>query len=401
MNRRDCLKAMAGLSAGAVFPWGGGAHASQARGEVGSLALGRATRVVLGGVGREASDETVASAVRAAAEAATDFSWLSRGDAVFLKPALNSGNPYPATTSPTGLAAMVKILKERGAGRVVVGDMAGILHVKLSPGGASGSSRRLMEASGMARAVVEAGAELHFFEEAGWDAFYEDTPAAGSHWKRGLMMPRVLREVQHIVLMPRCARHPLAGSTLGLKAAVGYWRTDTRLEYHRDASSFQEKTAEGNTVDTLRQKQRLVLTVADKVLTTFGPDEGHVVRPATGLVIASESVVAHDMVSLAWLLDNRRDLPASEDDALSDPYKSQLFVSIGNHWVVNKLDGLGAALTSERLTRNDINAVWDDRVLSHAHQVFGGLPRVVLETANDAAPEDVKRRLSEMTTPSA
>ncbi|MBP1779963.1 MAG: hypothetical protein H6Q86_5974 [candidate division NC10 bacterium] len=381
MNRRDCLKAMAGLSAGAVFPWGGGAHASQARGEVGSLALGRATRVVLGGVGREASDETVASAVRAAAEAATDFSWLSRGDAVFLKPALNSGNPYPATTSPTGLAAMVKILKERGAGRVVVGDMAGILHVKLSPGGVSGSSRRLMEASGMARAVVEAGAELHFFEEAGWDAFYEDTPAAGSHWKRGLMMPRVL--------------------TLGLKAAVGYWRTDTRLEYHRDASSFQEKTAEGNTVDTLRQKQRLVLTVADKVLTTFGPDEGHVVRPATGLVIASESVVAHDMVSLAWLLDNRRDLPASEDDALSDPYKSQLFVSIGNHWVVNKLDGLGAALTSERLTRNDINAVWDDRVLSHAHRVFGGLPRVVLETANDAAPEDVKRRLSEMTTPSA
>jgi len=29
--------------------------------------------------------------------AATDFSWLSRGDRVLIKLALNSGNPYPAT----------------------------------------------------------------------------------------------------------------------------------------------------------------------------------------------------------------------------------------------------------------------------------------------------------------
>jgi uncharacterized protein (DUF362 family) len=339
----------------------------------------------------------MASAVRAVAETATDFSWLSKGDPVFVKPVLNSGNPYPATTSPIALATMVEILKARGAGRVIVGDMAGILHVKLSPTEVSGSSRRLMETSGMARAVVAAGAQLHFFEEAGWDAFYEDVPATGSHWKRGLMMPGILREIQHIVLMPRCARHALAGSTLGLKAAVGYWRTDTRFEYHRDAASFQEKTAEGNTVDTLRKKQRLVVSAADKILASFGPDEGHIVEPAMGLVVASESVVAHDMVSLAWLLDNRRSLPPSEEAALRDPNRSQLFVSIGNHWVVTKLDGLGAAFSSERLTRHDINSVWDDRVLSHAYRVFGGVPQVVLETANDGVPEDLKTRLLEMT----
>jgi len=62
------------------------------------------------------------------------------------------------------------------------------------------------------------------------------------------MMPNILKEVQHIVLMPRCSRHLLAGSSLGLKAAVGYWRHDTRLEYHRAAATLQEKTAEGNTV---------------------------------------------------------------------------------------------------------------------------------------------------------
>jgi uncharacterized protein (DUF362 family) len=362
---------------------------------------GTLTRVSLAGVGRDASPQAVRSAVRAAAESATNFSWLSRGDAVFIKPALNSGNAYPATTSPEAIGAVVEMLKDRGARRVIVGDMCGIEHVKLSQEGLSGSSRSLMESSGMARAAAAAGAELHFFEESGWSAFYEDRPAAGSHWIRGLMMPSILKEVDHIILMPRCSRHVLAGSTLGLKAAVGYWRTDTRLEYHRDASTFQEKTAEGNTVNTLLKKQRLVLSAADKILTTFGPDKGLIQEPEIGLVMASESVVAHDMVSLAWLLENRLAVPASEKEGFKDPYGSQWMVSAANHWVVSKLGGLGQAVDSERLTRNDINTIWDDRVLNRAYQVFGSMPAVVLEPANDAVPQALKKRLTESTTPPA
>jgi uncharacterized protein (DUF362 family) len=259
-----------------------------------------------------------------------------------------------------------------------------------------------MESCGMAQTVLAAVAEVHFFEEAGWGAFYEDVPAVGSHWKSGLMMPNVLKEVEHIILMPRCGRHVLAGSTLGLKAAVGYWRTDTRLEYHRDASTFQEKTAEGNTVETLRKKQRLVLSAADKILTTYGPDKGHVFQPEAGLVIASESVVAHDMVSLAWLLENRRNIPPSEKDWFNDPYNSQLIVNSANkYYVVSKLGGWGPAFASEKLTRNDINTIWDDRVLNRAYQVFGGMPKVILEAGNNAVPENLRNRLSEMVTLSA
>jgi uncharacterized protein (DUF362 family) len=383
----------------AVCSWKGVAGAAQTLQGGKSLASGPQIRVFLAGVGRGASEQVMKLAVRAVAEATTDFSWLSKGDAVFIKPALNSGNPYPATTNPIAIGAMVELLRQKGARRVIVGDMCGIEHVKLSPKGLTGSSRHLMEASGMARAVQAAGAEIHFFEEAGWDAFYEDAPAAGSHWKRDLMMPNILKEVEHIILMPRCGRHVLAGSTLGLKAAVGYWRTDTRLEYHRNASTFQEKTAEGNTLETLRKKQRLVLSAADKILTTFGPDEGHVLQPENGLVIGSESVVAHDMVSLAWLLENRRNIPPSGKEGFKD--SSQWVARIGNHYVVNKLGGWGPTLASEKLTKNDIHAIWDDRVLNRAYQVFGGMPRVILEAANNALPEDLKRRLSKMTTRSA
>lgn len=383
----------------AVSSWKMVAGASQTFHEGKSLASGPQIRVFLAGMGRAATEQVVRLAVRAVAEATTDFSWLSKGDAVFIKPALNSGNPYPATTNPIAIGAMIELLKEKGAHRVIVGDMCGIEHVKLSPNGLTGSSRRLMEASGMARAVQAAGAEIHFFEEAGWNAFYEDAPAAGSHWKRGLMMPNILKEVQHIILMPRCGRHVLAGSTLGLKAAVGYWRTDTRLEYHRDATTFQEKTAEGNTVETLLKKQRLVLSAADKILTTFGPDEGHVLQPENGLVIASESVVAHDMVSLAWLVENRRNILLAGVERLKD--RSPWVATIGNYYVVNKLGGWGPMLASEKLIKNDINVIWDDRVLNRAYQVFDGMPKVILETANKAIPEDLKNRLSEMTTRSA
>ena len=341
--------------------------------------------------------EQLRPAIRDAAEAATDFSWLSKGDPVFIKPVLNSGNPYPATTSPIAIGAMIELLKEKGAGRVIVGDMSGAKHVKLSPEGVSGSTRTLMDASGMTAIIKAAGGELHSFEGGGWDAFYEDIPAAGPHWKGGLTMPRILKEVEHIILMPRCARHVLTGVTLGLKAAVGYWRTDTRLEYHRDASTIHEKTAEGNTVDTLLKKQRLVLTAADKILATFGPDEGCVCQPETGLVIASESVLGHDMISLAWLIENRRATPLAGRDLFRD--SSRLFASFANRVVVGLLSDWKTAVASETLTKHTLDTIWDDRVLNHAYQVFGGRPAIALEAANDLVPDNLQKRLSEMTTP--
>jgi uncharacterized protein (DUF362 family) len=211
------------------------------------------------------------------------------------------------------------------------------------------------------------------------------------------MMPKIVNRVDHIVLLARCSRHVLAGSTLGMKAAVGYWRTDTRLEYHHDADTLHEKTAEANTVVSLREKQRLTLTVADKVLATFGPDKGTVVEPGTGLVLASESLVAHDMVSLAWLLECRRAVPDEQKKGRRDPYTSQFIVNMGNRWVVRLLGGITKAAGAERLVRNDLETIWDDRVLKRAFEISGGIPKVSLIEANTAVPEDLKQRLAAMT----
>ena len=395
MKRRDFLKLLAGASAMAASSCAGGAVSSRSPLIAAKPLSGGPAHVFAAGVEKNSSQQDLSRAVRDAAGAATDFSWLSRGDAVFIKPVLNSGYPYPSTTSPLAIAAMIELLKEKGAGKVFVGDMSGIEHVKLSPDGLKGSSRRLMESSGMAKAVQASGGELHFFEEAGWDAFYEETPTAGESWNGGIMMPNILKEVDHIVLMPRCGRHVLAGSTLGLKAAVGYWRTDTRLEYHHNASTFQEKTAEGNTVETLLKKQRLVVTAADKILTSFGPDKGYVAQPETGVIIASTSVVAHDMVSLSWLMENRRANPESEQNGFMDT--SSLVARYANRYVVTMLGGLGKALLSETLIKNDLATIFDDRILNHAYRIFGGVPLVMIESVNKALPDDLISVLASMT----
>lgn len=358
------------------------------------LAPGRGVPVTAAAIPRGAGRQATRAAVRAVAEAATDFGWLSRGDTVLIKPACNSGNTYPATTDPVALVAMVELLREKGAGRVIVADMSGVQFLRFSKDHRSGSTRALMERNGMARAVREAGGEVQAFEEAGWDGFFPDEPAPGADWSGAIWLPAVLREVDHVVLMPRCARHLLAGSTLGLKAAVGWWRHDSRLEYHRDAGTFSEKTADANTLPAIRDRQRLVLTSATKVLTTFGPDQGRVVEPEQGLVFASTDVVAHDMVSLAWLIQARSTLsPAQRGGLLDDPNRSRLFVNVANRVVVNWLGGFGEAFRTQGLARYDLETVWDDRVLRRAFHVFGGVPRIELVGADGGLPAPLRQRL--------
>lgn len=363
------------------------------------FAPGDATPVAVTAVPRGAGDEATEHAVRRAALAASDFAWLSRGDTVLIKPSCNSGNVYPATTDLVALRGMIGLLREKGAGRVIVADMSGVQFVRFSRDDLQGSTRELMQKNGMARAASDAGAEVQAFEEAGWDGFFAEAPFAHGSWSGPILLPAVLREVDHVVLMPRCSRHLLAGSTLGLKAAVGWWRHDSRLEYHRDASTFSAKTADANTVATIVAKQRLVLTSATRILATFGPDDGYVHEPETGLVFASPSMVGHDMVSLAWLLESRLGLPAGKANGpIDDPNSSQLFVNFANRIVVRMLGGLAQAWKAQGLPRYDLNSIWDDRVLRRAFEIAGGVPHLELADADGSLPPELRKRLQDAVT---
>ena len=108
MERRRLIKLMAGASVRAACSPAGDTRASQVPLRSKPLVPGPKTKVFLAGVSKNAPESAVKQAVRCSTEAATDFSWLSKGDTVFIKPAINSGNPYPATTSPIAVAAVVE-----------------------------------------------------------------------------------------------------------------------------------------------------------------------------------------------------------------------------------------------------------------------------------------------------
>lgn len=352
--------------------------------------------VSLAAIGKGASEEQVLKAVRRAAESATDFSWLSRGDVVFIKPASNSANIYPATTSPDSVRAMVKLLLEKGAGSVLVGDMPGVQSVRQTKDMQKGWSRNILKKNGIHSAALDAGAEVFYFDEAGYDAYFGDTTGQASHWKGALYLPAILQQVDHVVLLPRVSRHALAGTTLGLKAAVGWLRDDSRLELHRDAESFYEKTAEINDASVLRQKLRLILSLGTKVQTTYGPDRGYAVEPDPGLVIASESLLAHDMVSQRWLLWNRENLtPQSRKSWLYDPYVS--FPGMWNRFFVLSIWGLGAMAQSGTYPGAHITSAGTDPVLSRAAAIWGGFPRLELEVAEGVIPHNIMNYLTQPT----
>lgn len=395
-GRRHFLKT-AGVTSTSLMSMGilgcGGKQAS--RNNMLPLPLsGKTERITIQALPKGSADQDVIQAVQRVAEAATDFSWLSKGDVVFLKTVANSPNLYPATTSPLAIRGMVLLLFKKGAGKVIVGDKSGVMTVHQEKDDQDGSTREVMTTVGHHAAAMDSGAEVHYFEEAGFDGYSGFSTVNKSHWKGELMLPNILNSVDHVVLLPRVSRHMIAGTTLGLKAAVGWLRDDSRLEFHRDAKSFFEKIAEINDATVLRQKLRITLSVATKVLSTKGPDEGYVAEPETGLVFASESILAHDMTGLGWLMWNREfETPKGELTWYNDPYT--WIPSTLNRGFVGYIWGVRNWYNSEPHDAVPITSVGTDPVINRAANLWGGLPNLEFEDVTGELPDKIKDYLSQ------
>lgn len=242
-------------------------------------------------------------------EDATDFSWLAGGDRILLKLSLNSGKHFPATTDPWSLDCMIKILQEKGAGEILVGDQAGIEHVYRSESYARGSTEKCCESTGLMKVIRESGAEPVFFENETWGDYFRGAPRGDHHWKKPIMLPPILKTVDHIIYMPRVSSHVLGDITSGMKIGVGFLRDDSRVEFHRGGDHFYAMYEEINHVPEIADRLRLIVSSGRKVLTLLGPDDGAVSHPEHGLLFASEDLLAHEAMAYAWLQYNRANVP--------------------------------------------------------------------------------------------
>jgi uncharacterized protein (DUF362 family) len=235
-------------------------------------------------------------ACASALHAITDFTWLSRGDSVFIKVACNSGNKHPATTAPAAIRALVKVLQSRGAGQIWVGDQSGAQAVRLTADHRKGATHQLMKENGIWQAILDSGARPWCFDDYSFEAY---TPAHGDFehlWGNELFVADALIQVDHVVNLCRLSSHALAGYTAGLKNAVGWLRDDSRGALHRDGAVFFERIAEITAMAPLADKLRFTLTLADSAQLNIGPDVGSTYAFPGPVALAAKNILDHDSV---------------------------------------------------------------------------------------------------------
>jgi len=331
------------------------------------------------------------AAMRAALGRA-DFSWLGRDESVLIKIASNSGNSHPATTSPAAVRAMVAELKARGAGRIVVGEQSGVEFVRaVEDGRRFSSTRALLQSNGLVDAIESSGAEPHFFEDQGWDGYFAATLPAGSSWEEPVMIPSIVREVDHIVYLPRLSSHALAGYTMAHKISVGWMRDDTRNALHTHYDSFYEKFTELSYATEIKSRLRLVATLAEKMLLHYGPDTGTIYDLDPRVVLVSQSLASHDAAALSLFVHASRAVTQSPPGIAYTAATADTF----NQFFVRQIVPVGTGLPWGPLGQADYrplvahafeDGVSQDRCLMRAWDLSGGRPASVRMLLDGASP---------------
>ena len=193
-----------------------------------------------------------------------------------------------------------------------------------------------------------------------------------------MMLPNVIKEADHIVYLPRLSSHILAGYTHGLKSSVGWLRDDSRNHLHLDAASFYEKYTEVNYADEIRDRFRMIITLAEKMLLDLGPDDGTVHPVDPMIAIASQNLAHHDALSVAIQL--HIDQVVEPDTTLS--YSAGLANTVNKAFVTTLVEsrtglewGPGAAEDYTDLEAHPFEqGLSSDRGLARAWQIEGGAP---------------------------
>jgi hypothetical protein len=90
--------------------------------------------------------------------------------------------------------------------------------------------------------------------------------------------------------------------------------------------NFYRMYEEINHVPETESRRRLIVSTGRQVLSMGGPNSGAMAEPDYGLVFASQDLLAHEMLSYAWLQWNREfATPAAElaeaDARMRSPYR--------------------------------------------------------------------------------
>lgn len=293
----------ASSSGGAVTggaPASGGASSGGKAGEGGG-SVDSGSRVSVAVVRASSVDD----AVRRAIELAGGLDEIRPGQTVFVKPNAVSdralGTPG-IRTSPEVLAAVVRAVKERDPGRLIVGDRS----ARQFPDTAG-----IFERTGLGQAALAAGADEIYAGRSPAEAPGEwvtmQPPSYEGTWgSRGgiLAMKRIL-DADHLINVPTCKDHRYALFSLSMKNFVGAIGDSSRDPLHFADTLGGNFGSIGRDIAVFNQIFAPLLNIVDATtaLVNGGPqgDGADAVRTSPGLVLASRDRVALDAAGVSLI----------------------------------------------------------------------------------------------------
>jgi uncharacterized protein (DUF362 family) len=204
-----------------------------------------------------------------------------RGKTVLIKPNVVSDQPPPATTNPKVVGSVVRLFKEAGASRVIVGDMSAIMMLPTAGN---------MERTGITKAAREAGAEVIDFDHAEWI----ELKPPGAWLTPSIHIARPVYKADLLVNVPVVKTHRNATYSICLKNFVGVTHPRYR-PYRVNPAKWEEVVAELN----LAVHPILNIIDATTIMVAGGPWEGP--SEKTNLIIASGDRIAADVTGLGLI----------------------------------------------------------------------------------------------------
>jgi len=204
-----------------------------------------------------------------------------RNKTVLVKPNVVAGEPSPTTTDPRVVAAVVRLLREGGARRVIVGEMSGVLRLPTT---------RNFDATGVGRAAAEAGAEVVVFDDGPWI----DVRPVRARLVRRLHVAKPVYDADLVVNVPVVKTHAYATYSICLKNLVGVTHPRYR-PYRINPAKWEELVAEMN----LAAHPVLNVVDATQCMAAGGPLNG--TARETNVILASGDRAAADVVGLALI----------------------------------------------------------------------------------------------------
>jgi uncharacterized protein (DUF362 family) len=207
---------------------------------------------------------------------------VKSGDTVLLKPNYNTADPFPGSSDPEFITAIIRMLYDAGAGKVILAERTAFLH-----------SSKVLEQAGIVRRADEAGAEVRVFGKDGLQALFDRkgwrrTKVPGGQYLRRVSIAKEALEIDKIVYAPLIKTHHAADFTGAIKLSMGLVKPFfDQITFH--AKHLREKLAELGLV----VKPDLIIMDARKVFITHGPAKGELREP--NLILASGNQVAIDV----------------------------------------------------------------------------------------------------------